>query len=485
MKHSRRNVLKGMLIGGMAAATPLNRVLASPAARIIVGPARFSRPENGASAPFVPVGEYQTRVEDFDYVAEEWFADGVDDMGQAYRTQVFVRRPRDPRHFSGTLIVEPLHAAAIAPIYMYCSPYILRQGHGWACVVSQKIPLDAVVKKSSPEHYASLHIETDVEFPNIEDNALIGHRIAAMHRYNQASNAILAQVGAGLREQQGPYTGYDVKQILLAGHSQTGYVSTDYILNAHASHRRGNGASIYDGYFPSGMPSMSAPFGPREVPLVQVLSDGDIFAGGIVFGVKSGRAYRRADSDDPGDRYRLYELAGAPHMGTRYPPHNNPEFWVAREGGAIKPEDRMNSYPHHEMFNMALDHLVRWVSEDKTPPRADRIKEAAQGPYFAKDEFGNSIGGVRCAQLDVPHSTYYPNPVGENGQPLLESDGRPSWTTVGTEKPFSAEMMQTVYGSPANYQKRFNQRLDALISQGWFLAEDAAKMREEAGAQHW
>jgi hypothetical protein len=47
--------------------------------------------------------------------------------------------------------------------------------------------------------------------------------------------------------------------------------------------------------------------------------------------------YRRDDSDDPGDRYRLYELAGAPHMGTRVAPFDDASLWQATHGNSASP----------------------------------------------------------------------------------------------------------------------------------------------------
>ncbi len=43
-------------------------------------------------------------------------------------------------------------------------------------------------------------------------------------------------------------------------------------------------------------------------------------------------------------------------------------------------------------------------------PRAARLEVAADG-YFAVDDHGNTVGGVRFAQLDVPHSAYQANPL--------------------------------------------------------------------------
>jgi hypothetical protein len=40
-------------------------------------------------------------------VEEEWFAAGEVE-GHPYLTTVYVRRPRDPNRFSGTVMVEPV-----------------------------------------------------------------------------------------------------------------------------------------------------------------------------------------------------------------------------------------------------------------------------------------------------------------------------------------------------------------------------------------
>ena len=45
--------------------------------------------------------------------------------------------------------------------------------------------------------------------------------------------------------------------------------------------------------------------------------------------------------------------------------------------------------------------------------------------------------------------------------------------------------MKALYGTPANYVERFSRCLDRLIREGWFLAEDADGMREEAKIQKW
>jgi hypothetical protein len=406
---------------------------------------------------------------DFDYVDEEWFASGQDRYGQAYVTQVYVRRPRTPGRFSGTLLIEPLHFSGVASVHMVASPYMLRSGHAWACVAAQKMPLDRFVKPFAAERYASLHVENPPNtLPPDPTNPM-----AQMMIGSDVCNDILAQSTAALRARRGPFSELHIRHALLIGHSQTGMVTTSFIQHAHESMRLASGGPVFDGYFPAGAPITQ--FGPRDVPLIQVLSDADICDAQARFGpVPQGRTYRRPDSDAPIDRYRLYELAGFPHAATRYPPVNNLAIW--RQQGINLPDTAvLNSLPHNEMFQMGLQHLVQWVSAGTTPPRAERIELAPDGRYFAKDGNGNSRGGVRCVQMDVPHSAYMPA--------LTNPDGTFRFGSIGLEQPFDVAKMRQLYGDKATYVLRFNQRLDALVKQGWFLQEDTDKMRQEAQAQ--
>src|SRR5262245_61325032 len=345
-----------------------------------VQPAALSRPPDAEGTPYVPPGDFLGSPADFDYIEEEWFATGDVD-GRAYLTNLFVRRPRDPGRFSGTVVVEPLHAMGAPPIWMYISDYLMRSGHAWAVISSQKTALDAHVKSSNGDRYGSLHIEAEPPPPGapevdgvglpVDDPEKLAAYFAEMQRQNAASSRILAQVGAALAAAQGPFEGYDVAHVLLAGHSQTGGVVTTYIRDAHASQRNADGSPVFDGFFPSGSPG--EPFGPCDVPVVQVLREGEL-ADPHRPG-REGRKYRRDDSDDAANAFRLYELAGVGHMGTRYPPFNRPEQWQGVvTAGNVPMQVTMNSLPHGELFKMGMYHLVEWVASGKAPPRGERIE---------------------------------------------------------------------------------------------------------------
>jgi hypothetical protein len=132
----------------------------------------------------------------------------------------------------------------------------------------------------------------------------------------------------------------------------------------------------------------------------------------------------------------------------------------------------MNSLPHSELFSMGLDHLVRWVAEGTAPPRADRI-EIGPDDLFVKDEHGNTVGGVRSAQLDVPRLRYQANPG-------VNDDGSPAFGVVGIEEPLPSAALRALYRDHQDYVDRFGRRVDELVAQGWLLAADADEMRDEA-----
>ena len=272
----------------------------------------------------------------------------------------------------------------------------------------------------------------------------------AMRKLNVLSTPILAQVGAAIADGAGPFEGYDVRHVILAGHSQTGGVVTEYILNGHDTCRRDDGSPVYDGYFPSGAPGVT--FGGYDVPIVQVVSDGDISdphrAG------RENRTYRRADSDERGDRYRLYELVGVPHG---YPARalQRQRMWrsgpASMTAGEVPEGVAMNSLPHNELFSVAMDHLIQWVADGVTPPRGDRIEVGPDG-LFAKDE-GREQPRWRALRGD--------------GRPapavLLEPRDRrrrvPVRGVVGHRGAHPKETLARLYRDHADYVERFTWRV--------------------------
>jgi hypothetical protein len=468
---TRRETIATLLSGGVALSLPSGLVAAT--ARKTIALAKLERPASPKPQPGWSPPNDKSLLAKYDYIEEEWFASGIDHFGRPYKTQVLMRRPRDPAKFSGTVIAETVHVASITPIAMYSAPYIMRSGHGWLGIASQKAALELHVQKADPAYYSSLHIESDpipANWPtNLTAPSADPNFWPSLNRSNQASYGILGQVGAAVRRGGGVFKDLKVGHMVLGGHSQTGWATTNFIRGVHETHRLAGGKPVYDGFFPAGFPA--GPFTPAGVPIIQVICDGDVVdgkRGGSVPGLDE-RTYRREDSDARNDRFRLYELAGVSHAG------NISRFQPARPG--TPKEVEANDLPHNALFSMALDHLVKWVVAGKAPPRAARLRRDAEGRFFAKDANGNTIGGVRSAQMDVPRATYYsvPGPVPGHDKPA----------PFPNQVPFDAAKMARLYRTPANYVAQFNKRMDTLISQGWFLAGDAGQWREQAAKVTW
>ena len=185
---------------------------------------------------------------------------------------------------------------------------------------------------------------------------------------------------------------------------------------------------------------------------------------------EQGNGYRRADSDEPGNRYRLYEVAGMPHNNSR----ENPGFL---NDPCTLP---ITDFPAGAFTALGLNYLVDWIAMGRTPPHAPPItvdKDTAGGrSLVALDEYGNAKGGVRNVFVDVP--------IAANG--VMGKGRTPAQDRLcslgGTKVMLPDATLTKLYKNSAGYQDRVNTRLNELIKAGWFLPEYADEVRSDARA---
>ncbi|MGH9013267.1 MAG: alpha/beta hydrolase domain-containing protein [Acidimicrobiia bacterium] len=196
--------------------------------------------------------------------------------------------------------------------------------------------------------------------------------------------------------------------------------------------------------------------------------------------VEEGIDYRRPDSDEPGEQFRLYEVAGMPHNLSWMHPLLLEVLDIASRAGAVC-ANPLNSFPYNPMVSMALDHLLRWVEDDEPPPRAERIEltgEPGEGEVaIARDEHGNALGGVRSTTVDVPVATHQAlnEPIDE------DEDLTPgSCLVFGSQLDFSPDKLKSRYGDKDGYVDRVNERLEELVDEGWYLEQFADELRDQA-----
>jgi Alpha/beta hydrolase domain len=326
------------------------------------------------------------------YVVEDYLVSGTA-AGDPYRVRVQVTRPGEgaAEPFSGHAIVEAIHPQGIPFVWGFTRDYLLPHGHAAVNISVFPNTVETLVG-ANPGRYRDLVVTAD----ETNDNSDIA--------FEHASD-IYAQVGLLLKSDQSPLPG--AEWLHMTGHSMSVGPVWQYMDTHHAEYRLPDGRPIYDGFFPEATRTASrmGPFPQVDVPTLLINSELEVEEVLVADGID----YRRPDGDEPGEQFRLYEVAGMPH---------NPSWMhpLLRHGLGIEATAAqrcappLNSFPYNPTVSMALDHLLRWVEDDVPPPRAERIELTGDvgddDVAIARDEHGNAVGGVRSITLDVPVATH-------------------------------------------------------------------------------
>jgi Alpha/beta hydrolase domain len=401
----------------------------------------FTRvPTTPTSQPYGSTDADVANLAAFGYVQEEFFISGTA-AGMPYTTRILVRRPASPRRFSGMVIAESIRSTAVRSMWSL-RQYMMRSGHAYVEIGSNHLAVNNLLKPSDPTRYGPLNL------PAIQ-GGVFGHVMEVM-----------AQGGMLLRTNPagGPFRGFDVEHVILAGCSEQGLIIRQYMRDAHPIYRAADGKSIFDGYFPAcvadwpeqfilvnGQPFRNFTPGPIEVPVVNLAGQQEVESW-----PEFGRLYRRPDRNAPNDKYRIYEVAGMGH-GT------SPSSTTCAAG------QQPSRFPAHHLSTSALDKLIRWVDKGIAPPTSEPLATAAPNGPLLKDVHGNALGGVRSVHVDVPVATFF------------------TCVTLGTyEVPFTAETIRSLYRTPGHYVIKVNQRISRLVRDGWYLPPEALEARIES-----
>lgn len=418
----------------------------------------------------------------------DWAADGtisVKTPNAPYGTRILVRRPSNPARFSGSVIVELLFPARRfdwSMMWGFSHDAIIERGDAWV-----GISLPAVadgLKKFNPARYAS------VSFANPAPSAPCGNAGPAASEEGLRWDMI-SQVGALLKSNAPgrPLAGLRVQALYMT--TQGADVAT-YANAIHANLE--NGKPVYDGYLLKAGFNMTrisqcatapAANDPRQmiknvgVPVIAVAAQGEIIGGTF--------ASRRSDSDEPNDRYRLYEVASAGHIDKSayfgFPQQPDQVAAVGNAQGTVdwpftakcEPEiPLMEPSLIAYVFNSSFANLDQWVKKGTPAPRAPRIELKDAGTPQASvvtDKMGHGLGGVRTPQIDVPDATYF-----------TSSPGPGTCREMGHKIPFDAAKITELYGTRKSYTSRFVETVDRLVKEGWLTEGDAKRLKQGAVA---
>jgi hypothetical protein len=199
---------------------------------------------------------------------------------------------------------------------------------------------------------------------------------------------------------------------------------------------------------------------------------------------------RRDDSDDPADRFRLYEVSGVGHIDkaaySQFPTVADQIAAVGASQGTpewpfnitCQPPIPLTDQPALAyVYDAAFQHLFQWARKGVAPPRAARIEvkegtsESGTKPTVALDEYGNGLGGVRTPYVEVPVATYF-----------VTSPGPGTCGELGHKVAFDRSRIAELYPDANSYRAKVTQATDRLVREGWLTDSDGRKIRSELSA---
>jgi hypothetical protein len=420
-------------------------------------PAGSGVPETSATRPPSQFDETLPEFSD-DYTEVEWLLAGtansytgpvtgpvtVASRGHRYVTRVLARHPKQLSRFSGRVLIEPFNTTYgidLDALWMHVATLLQAQGDAWIGI-SVRAWSSEELKRRNPERYA------DIDIPS---NDLVWD--------------LLRTIGTLVKQgdEHSPLRDLPVRYVYLGGYSQSALDTATFAAAFGAG---------YDGYFPASHAASLTPVAvgegllrfeyaampPVGVPVIEIQPQSDVEGFRFDEFVNPGSAsVRREDSDTVGDRFRLYEIAGAPH--------------AAKIAGC---DGDGSSLPMAAFVRAALRNLFRWAEDDITPPSAPRIVLEVDDVVAeaAVDRFGNARGGVPSPFLDVPIARYE-----------AHSTPGPVCALAGREVPLPYEVLAGRYGGLQTYLAEFAISLDETIEAGFLLGDDRAAILEDQTAK--
>jgi alpha/beta hydrolase family protein len=417
------------------------------------------------------------------YVEEEFFIEGtanryttpalatatIVDGGHPYKTRIVVRRPSAPSRFNGTVIVEWNNVTAGHDLdidWFQTHDHLTRSGYAWVGVTPQRVGVEAL-KVWNAKRYATL----DVTHGGTVSNDDLSYDIIA-----QAAQAVRTPPAVN------PLGGLKAARIFATGHSQSAGRLGTYVNSVHPLQRVFDAVILHGG-------------GARvrsdlDIPVWKLLSETD---------VQNQAVNRQPDTN----RFRTWEVAGDSHVDVQFVSYSRrlsqrdgspiaPGFTPGGAGGrttdrgtaapAPPPAPRSGnagncdrpSYSHvpfYQVFDAAIDHLVVWVKDGRTPPTAPPIEVSSVGPpaVMARDGAGNALGGIRLATHAVPTAVN----TGVNSGPGF-------CRLNGSYEPFDAATLAKLYPTHESYVAKVKSVTEANLKAGYILKPEADATIAEA-----
>ncbi len=391
---------------------------------------------------------------DAGYVEEEYFIEGranrysspeletavIEDSGHRYKTRLVVRRPQ-PADFNGIVVVEWINVTGGPDKdidWWQSGSHFIRNGYAYVVVSAQQMGIDTM-KAWSPARYDSLDVTHDGMAMRDELSYDIFSAVGkAINRVGESSAAGEIDILNGLK----------AEQIIATGHSQSASRLATYLNSVHPLE------AIYDGVMVHGGGGRIRDDLP--VKIFKIMAETDML--------------RRAATPQPNtDTFRQWEIAGSSHVDIpfeiEYGKVRNLQAGLSTEN--VQPRDQScelppySRVPFRDVINAAFEHLVVWIRDDIAPPTAEPLQLRRMMPEveFARDEFGNVLGGIRLAE----HAVATAKNTG------LNSGSNRFCFLYGSHQPFDQDTLNELYPTHQSYVDAVSKVAQQNLAAGYIL----------------
>jgi hypothetical protein len=129
-----------------------------------------------------------------------------------------------------------------------------------------------------------------------------------------------------------------------------------------------------------------------------------------------------------------------------------------------------STFSQTQVWDMALENIVHWVTQHTPAPHAARIQLKANGKTVERDATGNALGGVRTVFVDVPTATIVPTSLAPGG--VLANP----CAYLGYQLNLSDSRLEQLYRSHAGYVTAVRVATAKLVKEHWLLPASAAAL---------
>jgi hypothetical protein len=381
-----------------------------------------------------------------------------------YTTRILVRRPADPKAFSGTIHMEPFaDQSETTPTTMDVWPYFVRHGDVFVAWTMTKANVPDLLQKFDRTRYAAL---------NIPANGLrwdMMTQIAWLLRSPDGPLGKQGLIAAGAQKNGGV-------RVYSTGAGPAAEMQALYLnIGFHARARTPQGDPVIDGYVPVMNIQRIVP--QDDAFVMRVMTESEFANPGTYD--QPGAWVTRPAFRGQTVNLREYHIAGTSHIDA----HNQPQLSMAAYQLGLTDAPKCTHPIVAETPGRA--HVVRalyaaldqWVRENKNPPNTRLFLLDPEHMPVRDPQNGNIVGALRPSWINVPTTRFaIDNSAAAPTSPLSAATCK----FYGYHVPFPKTRLAELYRDRADYLDRVSQHLDRMVQQRYLLPEEAEEERKSA-----